>query len=768
MRLSRAVGAAALALATSIGALGAVPTNASAAPAPGGEAVLAAEPGVFPPELILLHAGKGMLLKDRKNREPISWRHADGRKTPLDCGGGIVTFGDEIGCIGTTDLKIRNFDTGAAESVPAKDNRTWANAMSPNQVLTYEKDANSRYVLHLLGRVNEPRKDVPVTGAGPMGSFAVLASDGSGALLEYWNTAEEGGHGHRYLDYGTATLTELPRPSGVGSAYSKASLGSRWIAMVQFDEAIMVSRTDPSVTRTMSVPGPDRVMPVGDWLIADMRRSSGDTSVWAYPVAGGTPRPVLNGLDGPLLLGPDGGAYGLSTPFGSGRWGINGISVDAQGAPRVQEALPLPPQPSDRRSIAFAQGDLSALHLDRTESVLGYRVSVKEPLSVAQAPYWRCDTSRADPSCQHAASTRSGNAATGDGRVVGITAESTSCTEGCEYTAYVRDARTGGAHRTVKLPGALQWARMLSASGRHVLIRVQEKGTERLVVLDIDSGKPLDIKPASTAGLWGSLLWQPEGDKGVVAATDLRTGQVTRRVDLGSGCRPYELQANGDWFYWTCSAEGAGAAAYHVPSRKRIPVSFAEKPHGAVELGDGYLAHEGHGRLHVYNLRTGTAVMEHRVDEFAAGGPSIGFAVDRFGGRLAYLAQDETVHIVGVTGSTSPLSVIDKNVPGTLDSKSTTGRQARWWLSKPASSWKLLVRNPASGISTVVRTGGEARGVIDLTWDGKDQSGRTVANGSYEWTLLVSPADGKGGQHSTTGSVILSGATSQAGRPTRP
>ncbi|MBP2344704.1 flagellar hook assembly protein FlgD [Streptomyces cinnamonensis] len=34
------------------------------------------------------------------------------------------------------------------------------------------------------------------------------------------------------------------------------------------------------------------------------------------------------------------------------------------------------------------------------------------------------------------------------------------------------------------------------------------------------------------------------------------------------------------------------------------------------------------------------------------------------------------------------------------------------------------MRNPTSGISTVVRTGGETRGVIDLTWDGKDQAGR--------------------------------------------
>ncbi|THA85609.1 hypothetical protein [Streptomyces sp. A0592] len=769
MRLSRAVGAAALALATSIGALAAAPTAATAAaPAPGGEAVLGAEPGAYAPEVVLHAAGKGMLLRERRNGQPTSWQHADGRKTAADCGPGIAAFGDEVACTSATDLKIRDFSTGATESVPAVANRAWGNAFSPTQVLATEKDARGWSVLHLLGRANEPRKDVPVTGSGPMSTYAVVGSDARGAIFEYWNPAEEGGHGHRYLDYATATLRELPRPSGVDSAYNKVALGSKWIAMLQFDDVVMVSRTDPSVVRPLSVPGPKQIMPVGDWLIADTTRGWDDT-VSAYPVDGGASRPVLSRLDGPLVLGADGGAYGLSTAVGSGRWAVNGISADAQGAPRVQEALPLPTRPSDRRSIAFAQGDLSALHIDQTQSVLGYRVSVAGPLSVAQAPAWRCDTSPEDPSCQHAAARQGGNAATGDGRIVGLAADSTSCSGGCVFTAYVREARTGGAHRAIKLPGAPQWAGMETASGRHALIRVRENGSDRLLVLDIDAGKVLDVKPASTAGLWGSLLWQPEGDKGVVAATDLRTGQVTRRVDLGSGCRPYELQANGDWFYSTCSAEVAAAAAYHVPTQKRIPVPFiAEKPHGAVQLGDGYLAHDGDGRLDVYNLRSGTAVKEHRVDEFAAGGPGIGFAVDRFGGRLAHLAQDETVHVVGVTGSTSPLAVIDQSVPGTLDSRSATGRQARWWLSKPASSWKLLVRNPASGISTVVRTGGETRGAIDLTWDGKDQSGRAVGNGSYEWTLLVNPADGKGGQHSTTGSVTLSGATSQAGRPTRP
>lgn len=760
------MGAAALALATCIGTLSVVSSDAVAAePAPGGEATVASAPSVYAPYVILQAAGTGMLIKERYNGAPTYWRHADGRQTASDCGVGSARLGDEVACPDTTGLKIRDFASGATESVPGRENRAWAAAISPTQVLAYGKDADGRYTLHLLGRANEPRKDVPVAGVGAMGSFAVLASDAQGALVEYWGAGEEGKHRHGYLDYATATMKELPRPAGVDATYNKVALGSKWIAMVQFNEAIMVSRTDPAVIRSLALPYPTQILPVGDWLIADTT-AGWDESVSAYPVDGSAPRKVLDDVDGPLVLGSDGSAYGLSTTNGSSRWAIHRISVDAQGIPGVQEALTVPPRPSQRESIAFAQGGLSALHVDKTQSVLGYRVSVAGPLSVAQAPVWRCDTSTQDPFCRHAASsTVGGNAATGDGRIVGLAAGSTSCSDGCVVTAHIREARTGGAHRTVQLPGYLQRFAIVNASGRYVLLRTTEKGTERLLVLDIDAGKVLDIKPASTAGLWGSLLWQPEGDKGVVAATDLRTGQVTRRVDLGSGCRPHELQVNGGWFYSTCSADGSGAAAHHAPSGRRIPLPFvSEAPR--VELGDGYVVQEGHDHLKLYNLRSGTVVKEYESEDrwFNYG---LGWAIDRFGGGLAHMGKDETAKVVGVTGAASPLTVIDQNVPGTLDAKSTTGRQARWWLSKPAASWKLIVRNPVSGISTVVRSGGETRGAIDLTWDGKDQSGRTVFSGAYEWTLLASPADGRGGQLKATGSVTLTGSTISAVRPGR-
>ncbi|MFJ9598255.1 hypothetical protein ACIRS3_36610 [Streptomyces virginiae] len=62
-------------------------------------------------------------------------------------------------------------------------------------------------------------------------------------------------------------------------------------------------------------------------------------------------------------------------------------------------------------------------------------------------------------------------------------------------------------------------------------------------------------------------------------------------------------------------------------------------------------------------------------------------------------AKDE-INLVGVTGKASPLTVIDQSIPATVTAKSVTSGNTRWWLSKPAASWKLTVRNTTSGITS--------------------------------------------------------------------
>lgn len=60
----------------------------------------------------------------------------------------------------------------------------------------------------------------------------------------------------------------------------------------------------------------------------------------------------------------------------------------------------------------------------------------------------------------------------------------------------------------------------------------------------------------------------------------------------------------------------------------------------------------------------------------------------------------------------------------------------------------------------VVRTltGGEARGLVAPSWDGKDSAGRFVANGAYTWALTAKAADGQGADLAASGALSVTGA----------
>ncbi|MEV6649925.1 FG-GAP-like repeat-containing protein [Streptomyces sp. NPDC051219] len=108
----------------------------------------------------------------------------------------------------------------------------------------------------------------------------------------------------------------------------------------------------------------------------------------------------------------------------------------------------------------------------------------------------------------------------------------------------------------------------------------------------------------------------------------------------------------------------------------------------------------------------------------------------------------------------SAVSVLDSDAAAAADVRGGAASWvARWWPPKPTASWSVTVRDKATG--KVVRTlaGGAARGLVRAVWDGKDASGRLVANGTYTWTLTAKPADGQGAELNTSGTVRLSGGT---------
>ncbi|MFD4868821.1 hypothetical protein [Streptomyces sp. NPDC058412] len=774
MRRSRVLGAAALALAIGLGGLTTV--SATAGPTATGDLTIAPPPHQDPAHEYVSGAGTGLAMWRDKS---YLWRSLqDGREASYT--GCQTVYGTDVWSAASGDtvaceksgsggaagpMALHDFATGKSETLAAPAGRAWTKAFSPSQVLATEVDQVGWVTLHLIGRENEPRKDVVVTSPDRFGMYAfrVQAFDQKGALVSYSNG--KGGETVALVDFATATLRPVPLPDGVTeTTHTKFGLGSQWIAMGNSGKVTLRSRADGKVTRTVDLfpASIESVQPVGDWLLARVPQG-----LVAAPVAGGATRTLLQrtGTD-PITPGADGSAY-IAGGTDSSHWGIHRIAAGPDGAPVVKKAMDLPPKPADRVALAFAQGRLAVTQEDPQTSVLGYTASVSGTPSVSQTPAWKCDATVNLQLCgvQDAPAARS--VATGDGRFVSLSRVDVGDCIGCRLAVNVIDAAAGGTVRQVRLESRTDlWPDHIeSASGRYVHFVATDASSTRSFVADIDTGKVLDVSPTSPSVLWGAVLWQPEGDKGVVAGTDLRSGQITQRVDLGSGCRPYELQVAGGWFYSTCSFYGDGAAAYHVPTKKRIPLPFTPERH-QVRLGDGYVVHRAGAGLEVTNLRSGAPVREPDVAQYVN---SFGtdWTIDRFGGRLAYTDESETVHLVGVAGKTSPLATIDQDLAATVDFRQAKTWQARWWVSKPVASWKLMVRNKTSGITTVVRTGGEARGVIAPAWDGKSPTGTYLFTGDYEWTLVARSADGQGAEVRTSGSVRVTGVPSAARPPVR-
>ncbi|MFI5759665.1 hypothetical protein ACIA8F_01835 [Streptomyces sp. NPDC051563] len=749
MRRTRAL--VALALGVAVAALGAVPATGAGTIPPGGEATLVAPPSKDPARSFVRSAGTGLLMYDARVDDTV-WTSLKGgsQKVWRGCDHAFSWYftGDSRACqVNGPDanadwgpMLIHDYASGRTETVPSKAGRLWVGPFTSTQVLATEARPDGQLTLHLIGRETEPRKDVVVKTTEqvhPSDRFTVtdMVSDDQGSVIWY----EDGAGSPRIglVDYATATMRRLPLPEGVGrpGEMDWPTLSPSLILLSSSrGKSTLLSRAD--LRKVPAFAGAREGLFLGDWLIRDGE---------AVPVKGGASRTLLPRAS-KGVRGSDGNLYVVGGSDAA-HWGVHRIALDAQGIPRTTKIRNIAPKPAIRSGLVSAQGSL-AVHQDNggSRSLLVFKSSVSGPVSVAQKPIWSCDDDHApSPDCTGPGS------ATGDGRIVSF-----ATGDQPNNSLFIRDVQPGGTSRKVYLAGTeLSYHRVVTASGRYLLFEASLGTTTGLYVADIDAGTLLPTPVAATvAALWGSMLWQPEGDKGVVAGTDLRTGKVTRRVDLGTGCRPYQLQATAEWFYSACSAGGASPSAYHVPTRKRIPLP-ATQVNREAQLGDGFVVLE-YGE--VYNLRSGKAVREFAPAERVYGDE---YTVDRFGGDFAYVDPVQTVHIVGITGKTSALTAIDRNTPATGAWSALSSK--RWapqvWLSKPAASWTMAVTSKATG--KVVRTlvGGEVRGLLQPMKDGRETSGGFgLPDGAYTWALKVKPADGQGPELALSGPLTATGS----------
>ncbi|MFD3983215.1 FG-GAP-like repeat-containing protein [Streptomyces griseus] len=497
-----------------------------------------------------------------------------------------------------------------------------------------------------------------------------------------------------------------------------------------------------------SVPPADRYFSslrvVGDWLI----HNRGNTSpLMATPLDGGAPRVLLKASRQDIAAAEDGSAIvvgGVSGQAGDREWGAHRITEGPGGVPVPERVIDLAPLPEKVQGIGLSGGRLTVAD-SRLSNV---RRGTVRTLALSGTPTYgpqvpariTFDTACGpeDPDC-HALFGALDGGVTFLARRAGTSGDEVRSSEGNSFI-------TGASGGT-----------LTDADGEYAVYTNRAAGVQT-VYRAYGPEKILTRKPVASA-LWEQTLWSAGEKPGTVTETVLKTGRTGQTVDLGTGCAPSELQALGRWLYWSCGAAGP-AGVYDRTTKKSLTV-----PADEALLGDGYLVRhdKAAGTLVLTDLVTGigTGTAPERVvgdlPATANAQRRVAWTVDKRGGHLAYVDAGQRVHVVPTGVPAQSLWVHDEH-----SVSSPAGESGHWSysarLSRPVASWKARLVDRRTGRTVRTLTGGEARDILTIDWNGRDSGGRLVVNGAYDWALTAQPADGHGSALSRTGQVRLAHA----------
>jgi hypothetical protein len=181
-------------------------------------------------------------------------------------------------------------------------------------------------------------------------------------------------------------------------------------------------------------------------------------------------------------------------------------------------------------------------------------------------------------------------------------------------------------------------------------------------------------------------------------------------------------------------------------------------PSGPVLVGDGYLVRHDRtaGKLMLTDFHTGTAATPRAIADLAAGSTADQrrqtWAVDKFGGDIAYLDADKAVHVVQSGVPPQPLALIESE----SDDSSVSAKDDHWnstWQFRKPTVWTFTVKDSRGRVvHTVTGSGAEA----DAGWTGKTDAGTYAYNGRCTWTLTATATEG-GGTYTAGGGLGLTG-----------
>lgn len=452
--------------------------------------------------------------------------------------------------------------------------------------------------------------------------------------------------------------------------------------------------------------------------------------------------PSFGGI-GPTL---DGGALATAGPS-SLDWNVHRITLAQDGGLATEKVAQIPAYATGVDGLALAGGELflygrttgggyprfNSFQLDATGRPTGQQT----PRSAALSEITCLTGDAACPQLE----------ALGDGRVAYLWADA----EGQESVISVGLDTTTSRNE----PTGDSGGRIPGGSGRYVLYN-GGSGTQKVVDFPngTTAGETTLSRARTAAAVWGQVMWTPGSTQGAVEGKHLKTGQTVATIATGAPCTPTDIQAVNTWLYWSC---GSTAGVYDRATNRKITVPA---DNGPARLADGFLLRENRTthELLLTDFHTGTAATRTLVKlptaDQNAGGSNGRWAVDRFGGHIAYL--NGTYGEISIVPSGVPASTLARMesqtdaVPG--GPTKSNPWQPVWQLNKPAA-WTLTLSNSGG---TVVRTltGSTKGAAVRTAWDGYGDDGRRIA-GTYTWKLTAEPRDGEGPALTATGTTTV-------------
>ncbi|MFJ2651837.1 FG-GAP-like repeat-containing protein [Streptomyces sp. NPDC087420] len=302
---------------------------------------------------------------------------------------------------------------------------------------------------------------------------------------------------------------------------------------------------------------------------------------------------------------------------------------------------------------------------------------------------------------------------------------------------------------------AVTGAEIVDMSGRYFVYDARSTGKQ--YIDDVQPYRTTDVRitrPVVAASVWGTQLWTAGATAGAVTATDIKTKKTVESLSTGSGCVIKELRAVGRWVYWNCGGTNGRAGVYDRTAKKSVAV-----PPGPALVGDGYLVQHDRtaGKLLLTDFHTGTSAAPRPIADLPAGNTAdqrrLTWAVDKFGGDIAYVGPDHGIHIVPSGVPSQPLARTESDVADDYLDVKHNGWNSTWEFSEPVA-WTFTVKD--AGGRTVRTLTGAGTAEADVAWDGKTGAGVYAYNGAYTWTLTATPAEGAG-TYSTGGKIGLTG-----------